>query len=83
MGCNCKGGKAQIINNLQSEDHIALAREVKERIIDQKQPSMFDELETREVIAAFFSLYPNAKTSPSVQNAIDNINHAILNYRKR
>ena len=83
MGCNCKGGKAQVINNLQSEDHILMAREIKERIIDQKAPGMFDEIETREVIGAFHSLYPNAKITPTIENAIHNINHAIQNYRKR
>lgn len=83
MGCNCKGGKVQKLNNLDSQDHIDQAREVWDRVIAGKDVGMFDEIETREVIGTFFSLYPNAKTTPSVQNAIDNINHALQNFRKR
>jgi predicted nucleic acid-binding protein len=37
MGCNCKSGKSKPLNNLQSVDHMNLAREVYNTVITQKE----------------------------------------------
>lgn len=83
MGCNCKSGKVYKLNNLDSQDHINQAREVWERVIATKTVQQYDELDTREIMSTYKSLYPNAKYVPSIENAIENINHAINNFRKR
>jgi len=80
--CNCKGGKKQIINNLQSSDHIDLAKEVFNNIIQKKTMEEYDDFDNMEILNTYKSLYPNAKTTPSLENAVQNINHAILNYKK-
>jgi len=80
--CNCKGGKKQIINNLQSSDHIDLAKEVFNNIIQKKTMEEYDDFDNMEILNTYKSLYPNAKTTPSLENAVQNINYAILNYKK-
>ena len=80
--CNCKGGKKQIMNNLQSPDHVLAAKEVFHNIIEKKTIEQYDDYEKMEVLNTFKSLYPNAKTTPSLENVVQNINHAILNYKK-
>ena len=37
MGCNCKGGKKQVTNNLDNPDHIQNAKQVVESIISVKE----------------------------------------------
>ena len=80
--CNCKGGKKQIINNLQSSDHIDLAKEVFHNIIQKKTMEEYDDFDNMEILNTYKSLFPNAKTTPTIENAVQNINHAILNYKK-
>jgi hypothetical protein len=80
--CNCKGGKKQIINNLQSSDHIDLAKEVFNNIIQKKTIEEYDDFDNMEILNTYKSLFPNAKTTPTIENAVQNINHAILNYKK-
>lgn len=82
MGCNCKGGKGKPINNLKSVDHINQAREVYERIILTKSISEYDDFDRMDVFNTFVSLYPNSKYTPSIENAVENIKHAVLNYTR-
>jgi predicted nucleic acid-binding protein len=82
MGCNCKSGKKQVMNNLQSVDHINLARDVYENIILQRSIEDFTDLDKLEIFNTYKVLYPNAKYQPALDNAVDNIKHAVLNYKK-
>lgn len=82
MGCNCKSGKKQVLNNLNSTDHIKAAKEVFDTIISVKEITQYDDYDKMEINNTFKSLYPNAKTTPSTDNAVENIKHAILNFNK-
>lgn len=82
MGCNCKGGKRQILNNLNSQDHILAAKEVFNTIISVKEISEYDDYDRAEINNTFKSLYPNAKLISSTENAVENIKHAITNFKK-
>ncbi len=48
MSCNCKGGKKQIINHLDSVDHIQYAKEVYNRVITGQPDQVFNDLEKEE-----------------------------------
>jgi hypothetical protein len=80
MGCNCKGGRARVLNNLNSSDHINLAKEIQERVIKSKDIDNYSDEDRMDVMYAFKELYPNASNIPSMNNAVDMINHAIANY---
>lgn len=80
MGCNCKGGKPQVINNLNSPDHINLARGIQEKVILSKQIEQYSDEDKMDVMYAFKELYPNASQIPSIDNAVSMINLAISNY---
>jgi hypothetical protein len=82
MGCNCKSGKSKPFNNLQSVDHINLAREVYNSVILARPIDEFSDLDKMEVFNTYVALYPNAKYTPSIENAVENIKHAVLNYKK-
>lgn len=82
MGCNCKGGKKQVLNNLQSVDHINLARETYNNIILQRTIEEYSDLDRFEIFNTFRELYPNAKMTPSIENVVENIKHAVSNYTK-
>lgn len=68
MGCNCKSGKVQKLNNLDSNDHLQVAFEAYEQV-KQKPFEEFDEGDSKLVIAAFYSVYPNAKGDVTFQHA--------------
>lgn len=82
MGCNCKGGKRQALNNLQSIDHINLATETYNNIILKRPIEEYSDLDKFEVFNTFRELYPNAKVIPSIENAVENVKYAVLNYTK-
>jgi len=86
MGCNCKrGGKP--MNNLSSPDHIQIAKDVFSRIISQKTIEDLTDLDKVEIMGAFASLYVNASSTPSVENAINEIKVGIelydVKYKRR
>ena len=80
MGCNCKGGKARVINNLNSSDHIDLAKGVQTRIILSKDRDAYSEEDKMDIMYAYKELYPNSSGIPNLDNAVDSINIAITNY---
>lgn len=82
MGCNCKGGKGKPLNNLKSVDHINLAKEVYNTVILTKPIEDYNDLDKMDIFNTYVSLYPNAKYTPSLENAVENIKHAVLNYKK-
>ena len=82
MGCNCKGGKKQVLNNLNSVDHINLAKEVYNNVILAKSVEDYTDLDKMDIFNTYGSLYLNAKYTPTLENAIESIKHAVLNYTK-
>jgi len=68
MGCNCKSGKVQKLNNLDSNDHLQVAFEAYEQV-KQKTFEEFDEGDVKMVISAFYSVYPNAKGDITFEHA--------------
>ena len=71
MGCNCKGGKSQILNNLDSQDHIEFAREIYERVVEEGKE--YTDLDKIEIVSAYSTLYPNSKTIPTIDECIEQI----------
>jgi hypothetical protein len=77
MGCNCKGGNKQILNNLESKDHLNLAYEVYRDVIKKKTIEEMDDLDQKQVLFGFYSLYPNANGEVSVEHAINTIKSSL------
>ncbi len=77
MGCNCKGGKPQVLNNLDSKDHLNAAYEVYRDVIQTKTIEEMDDLDRKQVMFGFYTLYPNVKTEVSIEHAINTITSAI------
>ena len=80
MGCNCKGGKKQVINNLDNPDHIQNAKQVVESIISVKEIQDLNELDKIEIMGAYYGLYPSSSIKPSVEDAINQIKIGIEIY---
>jgi len=81
MGCNCKkGGKSQVMNNLDSVDHINYVREIYERVVVPNTTGEYSDLDKIEIIGGYSTLYPNAQTTPSVADAIEHIKIGIELY---
>lgn len=68
MGCNCKSGKEQKLNNLDSKDHLQVAFDCYE-VIKDKDFTQLDEGDRVLVMNAFYSVYPNAKGDITPQHA--------------
>lgn len=83
MGCNCKGGKKQMVNRLDSPDHIQYAKEVYNRVVSTKTTQEFNDLEKVEIIGAYATLYPSSSQTPSVEEAIKQIKQGIELYDVR
>ena len=81
MGCNCKSGKEQKINNLNSIDHLMIGKDVVDRIISVKPFEEITDLDWMEIFNAYQQLYPNSKGTPGKQDAINNIQHAMGNLK--
>jgi hypothetical protein len=77
MGCNCKGGKKQITNNLDSQDHIQVGKNVFNSIISKKTIEDLDDLDKIEIMSAYGTLYPNSSATPNIGDAINQIKTAI------
>ena len=80
MGCNCKGGKKQVTNNLDNPDHIQNAKQVVETIISVKEIQDLTDLDTIEIMGAYYGLYPASSIKPSVEDAINQIKIGIEIY---
>lgn len=72
MGCNCKKTD-QTLNNLQSKDHLNVAFEVYKDLVSQKPVDQYDDLDIKQVLYGFYSIYPNAKGDVSPQHAADTL----------
>jgi hypothetical protein len=78
MGCNCKkSGAKQIVNNLNSPDHIAYAQEVYNRVILSGDMSTYTDIDKVEIIGAYATLYPSSSQTPTVEDAINKIREGI------
>ena len=75
-GCNCKG-KKQIINNLNSPDHIQYAKDVYNRVIAPNTTQEFSNVDRVEIIGAYSTLYPASSNVPSIDDAISKIKEGI------
>lgn len=72
MACSkCKQKK--LVNNLDSPDHIKIAKHVYETIILMKSINDYDELDRLEIHRAYDNLYPNSSAVPSLEDAIKQI----------
>jgi hypothetical protein len=80
MGCNCKSGKKQVINNLDNPDHIQNAKNVVESIISVKEIEDLTDLDIVEIMGAYYGLYPASSIKPSVGDAINQIKIGIEIY---
>lgn len=80
MGCNCKGGKKQVINNLDNPDHIQNAKQVVETIISVKEIQDLNELDIIEIMGSYYGLYPSSSIKPTVEDAINQIKIGIEIY---
>jgi hypothetical protein len=78
--CNCKGGRKKTHNNLDSPDHVNLAREVFRTIIFGKDISEFNDYDKIEINMAYLSLYPNVKGEPSLEDMVGGIKQGIELY---
>ena len=83
MSCNCKGGRKQIINNLNSPDHIGYAKEVYNRVITGEPTQEFTDVDKVEIIGAYATLYPSSSQTPSIEEAIKQIKQGIELYDVR
>ena len=85
--CNCKGGKKQITNNLDSPDHIQVGKNVFNSIISQKTIEDLNDLDKIEIMSAYGTLYPNSSATPSIEDAVNQIKTAIelydVKYKRR
>ena len=80
MGCNCKGGKKQVVNNLDDPNHIENAKNIVETIISVKEIQDLTDLDKIEIMGAYSTLYPNSSATPSIGDAINQIKTAIELY---
>jgi hypothetical protein len=79
MGCNCKG-KKQVINNLNSKDHLILAQTTYNELVEGKAIEDISDLDWIEIRGVYGSLYPNATGEPTKQQMIDELINAIIRY---
>jgi hypothetical protein len=80
MGCNCKGGKKVIHNNLDNPNHIENAKQVVETIISVKEIQDLTDLDIVEIMGAYYGLYPSSSIKPTVEDAINQIKIGIEIY---
>jgi hypothetical protein len=75
--CNCKKGKKQVLNNLDSVDHIQYAKDVYNRIVLHNMTQDFNDIDKLEIMGAYSTLYPASSETPSIQDAINKIKEGI------
>ena len=79
--CNCKGkGKAQVMNNVYNVDVVNYAKEIDKKVISVKNVSDYSDVDKVEVMGAYASLYPASSTTPSIEEAINQIRIGIQLY---
>lgn len=87
MGCNCKKGTKRVVNNLDNVDYINIAQDVYNRVISSGDISTYTELDIVEIMGAYASLYPNSSSTPSLEEAINQIKIGIelynVKYRRK
>jgi hypothetical protein len=82
MGCNCKK-KAQVLNNLESNDHLQIAFDVYMDVVNKKSLDELDDLDKKQINFAFYSIYPNVKTEVSLEHAVSTIKNIYTQYYGR
>lgn len=82
MGCNCKK-KAQVLNNLESNDHLQIAFDVYRDVVNKKSLEDLDDLDKKQINFAFYSIYPNVKTEVSIEHAVSTIKNIYTQYNGR
>lgn len=75
MGCNCK--KPKPLNNVKSQTHLLVAKDVYDRIITQKTLEEIDDLEWMEIYQAYKTVYPNATSIPDKQKVVEMISNSL------
>lgn len=75
MGCNCKGGKSQVLNNLESKDHLQLAFDAYTDVVSKFEINEYTEADAQQIMNAFYSIYPNVKQKVSIEHASSTIKH--------
>lgn len=79
--CNCKSGKEQKLNNLDSVDHLQIAFDVYNfHIKDKPVDYEYDEAEKNIFIETFRGIYPNVKVQVSYQHALETIKNIYTQY---
>ena len=81
--CNCKKGKAQVINNVYNVDVVNYAKEINERVISQKTMEEYTDVDKVEIMGAYSSLYPASSVTPTLEEAINQIKIGINLYETR
>jgi len=69
-----------MINNLDSPDHIQIAKNIYERVILQGNINTYTDLDKIEIYRAYNTLYPNSSGVPSLEDAIKQISTGIQVY---
>lgn len=86
MGCNCKSGKAQVINNLKSRDHLELAVDLYDRYKDTDLET-FNDLDWLEFFGVYNAIYPNSSQQPSKEDCYRKVMEAkdlyYINYKRQ
>lgn len=84
MGCNCKR-KPQVINNVYDVNVVNYAKEIYERVVVSNTTGEYNDVDKIEIMEAYASLYPASSTTPSLDEAINQIKIGIELYgiRKR
>lgn len=84
MGCNCKK-KPQVVNNVYDVNVNNYAKEIYERVVVPNTTGEYSEVDKIEIMGAYASLYPASSTTPTLEDAIEQIKIGINLYdvRKR
>lgn len=75
MGCNC--GKPKKLNNVKSQTHLLIAKDVYDRIITQKTIEEIDDFEWAEIYQAYKTVYPNSTSYPDKQRTLEMITNSL------
>lgn len=65
------------MNNLKSQTHLLIAKDVYDRIISQKTIDEIDDFEWAEIYQAYKSVYPNATSYPDKQRTLEMITNSL------
>lgn len=81
--CNCKSGKEQKLNNLDSNDHLQVAFDAYNDVVKVKEVSDYDDADKAIVMTAFYSVYPNASGTITIEHAASTIQNTYELYYGR